>query len=372
MDNQKILKDYLSKCKADGLKEVTIATAETTLVPFIEWCKDRDLKKFTSDDVYDFLDFIDAYTYVKAGKNVKYSQGTKNRIRTVLKKFLAFVKQDLGSIIKLRKSKDGKIPEGILTREEIEKLIDNCLNTRDRAIISTFYESGARRGELLTIQIKHVTFDENGAVLNIQKGKTGSRRIRLVLASSYLHQWIDTHPLKNDQDAFLFCSNHAPYGVMTFAGLSDQLHLIARRAGILPKRVFPHAFRHSRATHLAEHLTEQQLKEYLGWTKSSTMASIYVHLSGKDIDNAILKLNGIQIEETHADGLKVGRCLRCKEINPENFSYCGKCGMPLNETSSMKIESDTSAVLLNALTQLGKNNPGILSDLQNALNNINH
>jgi len=202
----------------------------------------HSLNKLTSDDVYDFLDFIDAYTYVKDGKNVKYSQGTKHRIRTVLKKFLAFVKPDLESVIKLRKSKDGKIPEGILTREEIEKLIDACLNTRDRAIISTFYESGARRGELLTVQIKHVTFDENGAVLNIQKGKTGSRRIRLVFASSYLRQWIDTHPLKNDQDAFLFCSNHAPYGVMTFAGLADQLHLIARVLESYQKEFSPMLF----------------------------------------------------------------------------------------------------------------------------------
>jgi integrase/recombinase XerD len=54
------------------------------------------------------------------------------------------------------------------------------------------------------------------------------------------------------------------------------------------------------------------------------MASIYVHLSGKDIDNAILKLEGIQIDETHANGLKVGRCPGCKEINSEHFSYCGK------------------------------------------------
>ena len=338
MSNSKIFKDYLRKCQADGLTEVTIATAEHTLIKFIEWCGDRELKEFTTDDVYDYLDFINAYTYMKAGKVVKYSPGTQQRIRAVLKKFLTFINHDLGAVIKLRTLKDGKIPEDILTREEIEKLIDSCLSNRDRAIIATFYESGARRGELLKVQLKHVTFDENGAILNIQKGKTGSRRVRLVLASSYLKQWIDTHPLKNDLDAYLFCSTNSPFGVITFVGLADRLHQIASRAGIQPKKVHPHAFRHARATHLAEQLPEQFLKEYLGWTKSSNMASVYVHMSGRDVDNAILKLHGIETEEA-TKKFTINKCSRCKEINPENALFCFKCGLPLTQEASITVES---------------------------------
>ena len=98
------------------------------------------------------------------------------------------------------------------------------------------FGSGARRGELLAGRLKHVTFDENGAILNIQKGKTGSRRIRLLLASFYLKQWIDTHPLKNDPDAYLFCSANSPFGLIALAGLANQLHQIASRAGIQPKK----------------------------------------------------------------------------------------------------------------------------------------
>jgi len=374
MNNQKVLKDYLRKCKADGLKEATIATAETTLKPFINWCGDKDLQAFTPDDIYDYLDFIDNYKRTtKAGKIIKYSPFTKQRIKMVLKKFLGYVNPDLGAVIKLRKLKDGKIPDNILTRDEIEKLIEACRNNRDRSIVATFYESGARRGELLNVQLKHVTFDDNGSILNIQKGKTGSRRIRLVLASSYLRQWIETHPLKNDPSAYLFCSNKFPYNVITNVGLANQLHKIAERAGIQTERVHPHAFRHARATHLAEHLTEQQLKEFLGWTKSSTMASVYVHLSGKDIDNAILKMNGIETAEAEQDNtLKAVKCPRCKEIQDKKASFCFKCGMPLNEISSTKIKDDKSTVLLSVLNQLEKNNPGILSNLQNVLNNINY
>jgi len=95
MSNAKILKDYLINYQADGLKEITIAPAATTLAPFIEWCGIRELEKFTTDDIYDYLDFINAYTYIKVGKAIKYSTDTQQKIRTVLKKFLTFVNHEL-------------------------------------------------------------------------------------------------------------------------------------------------------------------------------------------------------------------------------------------------------------------------------------
>ncbi|RPJ79505.1 MAG: hypothetical protein EHM20_01215 [Alphaproteobacteria bacterium] len=70
----------------------------------------------------------------------------------------------------------------MLTREEIEALIDNCPNSLDRALIATLYESGMRKGELFSIKIKSVQFDENGTVINIpdtMATKTGARRIRI-------------------------------------------------------------------------------------------------------------------------------------------------------------------------------------------------
>ena len=148
------------------------------------------------------------------------------------------------------------------------------------------YESGGRKGEILSTCIKNVTFDENGAVMYFPEGKTGERRVRLVFAASYLREWIAVHPGKDEQDAPLFCAFRVPYPVISKTGLANQLNALRKKAGI-KKRVHPHAFRHARATHLAEHLTEQQLKKYLGWTAGSSMASVYVHLSGKDIDDAI-------------------------------------------------------------------------------------
>jgi site-specific recombinase XerD len=65
-----------------------------------------------------------------------------------------------------------------------------------------------------------------------------------------------------------------------------------KKAG-LNKRVYTHLLRHTRATELASILTEAQMKELLGWTQSSDMPSVYVHLSGRDVDSAFLKAHGI-------------------------------------------------------------------------------
>jgi integrase/recombinase XerD len=41
------------------------------------------------------------------------------------------------------------------------------------------------------------------------------------------------------------------------------------------------------------YLKETQMNAYFGWIQGSDMPSTYVHLSGRDIDDAILKANGI-------------------------------------------------------------------------------
>jgi len=45
---------------------------------------------------------------------------------------------------------------------------------------------------------------------------------------------------------------------------------------------------------MANYLTEAQMNAYFGWVQGSDMPSIYVHLSGRDIDDAILKANGVR------------------------------------------------------------------------------
>jgi uncharacterized C2H2 Zn-finger protein len=100
--------------------------------------------------------------------------------------------------------------------------------------------------------------------------------------------------------------------------------------------------RHSRATELANILTEAQMKEHLGWVPGSDMPSTYVHLSGRDVDGALLKAHGITVDQepTLRMGLTLGKCPRCgKDISSET-QFCPTCGMVLDAKAAVRLEEE--------------------------------
>ena len=178
------------------------------------------------------------------------------------------------------------------------------------------YESGCRITEFLNIQIKHVVFDDYGCVISV-KGKEGPR---IVSSTPYLSMWLEAHPLLEDKEAYVWISKRRTR--LSYWRVVKIIEHLANESGI-KKPVNPHSFRHARATHLANLLTEAQMKEYFGWTQSSKMASVYVHLSGRDVDNAILKIHGLLPEGEKKDtDIGVKECLVCHEKN--SFEYVSR------------------------------------------------
>ena len=237
-----------------------------------------------------------------------------------------------------RKCERIKLPEEMLSEEDIKNLINVAENPRDKAFIAILYESGCRIGEMLFLRLKHIKFDQYGAQLLVD-GKTGYRRIRIIASAPYLTEWINKHPKKDDPEAPLWITRD--YEIMSYAALRITFKRIFKKAGVHKKINF-HNFRHSRATYLANHLTEAQMKEFFGWVQASDMASIYVHLSGRDVDNALLKVYGIKNhEEKEESQLNPKKCPRCQEINPFTNIFCNRCGMILDEAlMNQQIQQD--------------------------------
>lgn len=234
-----------------------------------------------------------------------------------------------------------KLPEELLTEEDIKKMVDAADNPRDKAIIFCLYETGARIGELAAAKIKHCVFDKYGAQL-IVDGKTGMRRVRLVSSVPLLSSWISFHSNRDNPDAPLWIGigKKNKTEAVSYNAISMMLKGIARKAGVT-KHIYPHLFRHSRATELAKYLTEAQLKEVCGWTQGSDVASVYIHLSGKSTDDALLRLNGIvdsQIEKPESK-LKPKKCERCDFVNPATNKFCGRCSAVLDLETAIQLES---------------------------------
>lgn len=186
----------MRKRQNEGLTHCTITCDIKALTEFSK-VVDKPVNELTNSDLYKFFDYL----------NLK-SKGTAKIYKTMLKGFLKFVeREDLAQLCKVRKSQtDRKLPEDLLTPEEIEHLIDSAFTLRDKALISVFYETGARIGELEEVQIKHIVFDEYGAIITLPKGKKGARTNRIIYAAGYLRQWLDIHPLKEDRSAWIWAS----------------------------------------------------------------------------------------------------------------------------------------------------------------------
>ena len=228
-------------------------------------------------------DMEDAMMKLECSSYTEWTKATNKMIVKLFYKWLynTDVYPDVVRWIKVKKVIKKRLPEELLTPEEVKRMIDACNHIRDKALVSFLYESGCRVGELLNLRIRDVEFMDNICYVMLN-GKTGMRRIPIINSVPYLANWIENHPLRDDRNAYVFVSlvGKNRKSRMGYTAVRLLLRDIAKRAGI-KKRVNPHNFRHSRATELASKITEQQLKKYFGWSSDSKMAAVYVHLSGR-------------------------------------------------------------------------------------------
>jgi integrase len=221
--------------------------------------------------------------------------------------------------------KKRKLPKNLLNIEDINKLAEATKNNRNRAIVLFLYETGCRIGELLELKIDDVEFDKYGARITIPiEGKTGNRKIRVVSCSPALLIWLKEHPTKNDTTSPLFCGIWSKkIGMkLNYDYVRLMLKDLFKETGI-NKPSNPHHFRHSRASELANTLTESQLCHYMGWVQGSKEARTYVHLSGRDLDKDVLQMYGIDITvEDKKTEFKPKTCPRCGVINDPASTYC--------------------------------------------------
>jgi integrase/recombinase XerD len=269
------------------------------------------------------------------------SAWTKHVYRVSLKTFLVWAGKEK-EVAWIKTPKPRTLPDEILTEQEISRLIDGALSLRDKALIACLYEGGFRISELGGIRMKDVEFDRYGALVMVD-GKTGMRRVRLIWSVPYLAQWLEVHPQREDRMAPVWVNQYGE--ASRYASIRELLRSAAKRAGI-KKKVNPHNFRHSRSTHLASRLTESQMEEYLGWVQGSKMPSIYVHMSGRDLDGDLLKMYGLEDKrDDEPIKLKMQECPHCRTVNTAGARICINCRKPLAVEEAMAREEELKELL---------------------------
>ncbi len=213
---------------------------------------------------------------------------------TILRMFYKMAhREDLREIlnVKLKRKRIG--PDDILTMPEVQRLIDEAPSLRDKALIATLWETGARIHEVLAVRLQDVK-RENGEHpryhLWFRKAKVPGEEHHgyIIEAATLLQRWLEAHPFKQDREAPLFPTWDGR-ALEPFGGGYFIIKRAVKRAA-LQKRVTPHTFRHSRAAHLLRiGVPEAQVKKLLGWKPSSPMLGRYSHLADRDAYKALLK-----------------------------------------------------------------------------------
>ncbi len=175
-----------------------------------------------------------------------------------------------------------------LSIEEIDSIINAIDPTtpkgiRDRAILETLYSCGLRVSELTSLNMGDLFFGE-GYLRVVGKGD----KERLVPISDNARTQIEAYlehrtPTSiNEERLFLNNRGRALTRVMIFTIIKRATTL----AGI-NKRVSPHTFRHSFATHLLRGgASIRQVQEMLGH-EDITTTEIYTHLEMEDLRHTV-------------------------------------------------------------------------------------
>jgi site-specific recombinase XerD len=334
-ENKKAIKSWVDFQRARGINARTITKNLYCMVSFL-YCipAKTSLSKATKDDIASAIAKIESS---------EYSSTTKRNIKITVKSFYKhFLGEDVSypkqiAWIRSATNRNKKmLPEDILGEEEILKMISAAGNLRDKAIIAVLYDSGIRVGELLSLRAKDLELNDELAHITVN-GKTGMRKVPIAFSAPYLARYLELVKEKKPND-YLWTGIgtwSSANKLVDDSAIRKLLRQYAAKAGI-DKRIYPHLFRHSRATYYANKLTEQQLKHFFGWAGDSKMVSTYVHMSGRDIDDAILQINGKKPKEVMAPKLTEKICPKCREPNGIDSLHCSRCGSALELATALK------------------------------------
>jgi integrase/recombinase XerD len=295
LDWKNIILDYEFYLKIErGLSENTLKNYSLDINGLADFILSKNIeenpKNCSKETLQEFI-----YQYSKS-----ISANSQARRISAIKSFFNFLIFE-----KIRSDSPADLIEGpklgrklpvTLNLTEIEKILNGIeLNQphghRNRAIIETLYGSGLRVSELVNLRLSNIFFKED-IIRVIGKGD----KQRLVPLGNYSKKFIKIYmdeirvfkKIKKEDNDVLFLNRNGRK--ITRAMIFTIIKESARKAGI-KKKISPHTFRHSFATHLLENGADLRSIQLLMGHESITTTEIYTHLDKKHLKKVMEKFH---------------------------------------------------------------------------------
>ena len=261
---------YINKIEDIGklrnLKPGTIRTYQNNVRDFLKFIN-KHPDELTCEDARDFLLHL---------KNKGDKASTLNNKNGAL---VFFYKRVLGKLwddnLVPRAINDYAIPR-VLTRDEIEKLLDATPNLKYKAIFAIMYSSGLRVSEVLHLHYDDISRTNMQIYIHSAKNHTS----RYALLSQRALDILTEYWFKCGKPRDILFPNQWTGKYLTPSATGLEMRKSVERAG-LPKDIHSHCLRHSFATHLLEDGVDIRYIQTLLGHRSPKSTEIYLHISNK-------------------------------------------------------------------------------------------
>ncbi|AZB21523.1 site-specific tyrosine recombinase XerD [Chryseobacterium manosquense] len=240
-------------------------------------------------------DHIQEYIFQRS--KLKFSERSQARWISSIKAFFKYLVDD-----EVRTDNPATLIEGpklglylpdTLSFEDVNRIIkaidlSTDLGKRNQCMIEVLYGCGLRVSELIDLKISNINFKES--YLKVDGKGDKSRFVPLAtytstLIKDYIREVRSKYKINKKCDDILFLNSRgsAMSRVIVFIIIKE----LTEKAGI-NKKISPHTFRHSFATHLLQNGADlRYIQEMLGHS-SITTTEIYTHLKNEELRDVIL------------------------------------------------------------------------------------
>jgi len=277
-----------------GLSENTVINYELDVEKLIQFLSKNDIlispititKEILLDFIYQISPLIN----------------TRSQVRLIsgLRSFFAFLVfegyRDDNPTELIEIPKIGRKLPDTLSVEEIDALIDAIdLSTlegeRNRAILETLYGCGLRVSELIDLKLSDLFFEQGFIKVTgkgekqrlVPIGQTTQKFIEIYTQKIRVHQ-----PIVKGHEDVLFLNRRGKK--LTRAMIFTIIKTLSIQID-LKKKISPHTFRHSFATHLLENGADLRSIQLMLGHESITTTEIYVHLDRSHLRKIIDKFH---------------------------------------------------------------------------------
>lgn len=258
----------------------------------------RDYAEFELENVGPLeITYENIQEYLFQLSKKKFSERTQARWISSIKAFFKYLLDD-----EVRSDNPATLLEGpklglylpdTLSFDDVDKIINaidisNDLGKRNKCMIEVLYGCGLRVSELIELKISNINFKE--LYLKVEGKGDKTRYVPLAkftakLIKEYISEVRSKYKINKKCEDILFLNSRgsAMSRVIVFIIIKE----LTEKAGI-NKKISPHTFRHSFATHLLQNGADlRYIQEMLGHS-SITTTEIYTHLKNEELRDVIL------------------------------------------------------------------------------------